>query len=71
MNTPEPTEPAYASPRGDEPVDVLTTETPNPTSSDEVRYIDTEQWLEELCAELNETSNKPDDNASFGFATET
>jgi len=40
-------------------------ETPNPTSSDEVRYIDTEQWLEELCAELNETSNKPPDNASL------
>ncbi len=57
-------EPAYASPRGDEPVDVLTTETPDPTSSDEVRYIDTEQWLEELCAELNETSNKPPDNTS-------
>jgi hypothetical protein len=58
-------EPAYASPRGDEPVNVLTTEPPNPTSSDEVRYIDTEQWLEELCAELNETSNKPPDNASL------
>jgi hypothetical protein len=55
---------AYASPRGDEPVNVLTTETPNPTSSDEVRYIDTEQWLEELCAELSETSNKPPDNTS-------
>jgi hypothetical protein len=64
-NTPEPTEPAYATPRGDEPVDVLITETPNPTLSDEVRYIDTEQWLEELCAELSETSNKPDDNASL------
>jgi hypothetical protein len=58
-------EPAYASPRGDEPVDVLTTETSNPTSSDEVRYIDTEQWLEELCAELSEASNKPDDNTSL------
>jgi hypothetical protein len=64
MNTPEPTEPAYATPRGDEPVDVLTTETPNTTLSDEVRYIDTEQWLEELCAELSETSNEPDNNAS-------
>jgi hypothetical protein len=58
-------EPAYTSPRGDEPIDVLTTETSNPTSSDEVRYIDTEQWLEELCAELSETSNEPDDNASL------
>jgi hypothetical protein len=57
-------EPAYASPRGDEPVNVLTTKTPEPISSDEVRYIDTEQWLEELCAELNEASNKPPDNAS-------
>jgi hypothetical protein len=56
--------PAYASPRGDELVDVLTTEPPNPTSSDEVRYIDTEQWLEELCAELSETSNKPPDDTS-------
>jgi len=63
-NTPEPTETAYASPRGDELVDVLTTETPNTTLSDEVRYIDTEQWLEELCAELSETSNEPDDNTS-------
>jgi hypothetical protein len=56
--------PAYASPRGYEPVDVLTTETPNTTSSDEVRYIDTEKWLDELCAELNETSNKPPDDTS-------
>jgi len=64
MNTPEPTEPAYATRRGDEPVDVLTTETPNTTSSDEVRYIDTEQWLDELCAELSETSNKPPDDTS-------
>jgi hypothetical protein len=63
-NTPEPTETAYASPRGDELVDVLTTETPNTTLSDEVRYIDTEQWLEELCAELSETSNEPDNNTS-------
>jgi hypothetical protein len=63
-NTPEPTEPAYTTPRGDELVDVLTTETPNTTLSDEVRYIDTEQWLEELCAELSETSNEPDDNTS-------
>jgi hypothetical protein len=55
---------AYASPRGDEPVDVLTTEPPNPTSSDEVRYVDTEKWLDELCAELNETSNKPPDDTS-------
>jgi hypothetical protein len=57
-------EPAYASPRGDEPIDVLTTETSNPTSSDEVRYIDTEQWLDELCAELSEASNKPPDDTS-------
>jgi hypothetical protein len=57
-------EPAYASPRGDEPVNAPITETPKPTSSDEVRYIDTEQWLEELCAELSETSNKPPDNTS-------
>jgi len=63
-NTPEPTEPAYTTPRGDEPVDVLITETPNQTSSDEVRYIDTEQWPEELCAELSEASSEPDDNAS-------
>ena len=63
-NTPEPTEPAYTTPRGDEPVGVLITETPNPTSSDEVRYIDTEQWLDELCAELSKTSNKPPDNTS-------
>jgi len=57
-------EPAYASPCGDEPVNVLTIEPPNPTSSDEVRYIDTEKWLEELCAELSETSNKPPDDTS-------
>jgi hypothetical protein len=63
-SAPEPTEPAYTTPRGDEPVDVLITETPNQTSSDEVRYIDTEQWPEELCAELSEASNEPDDNTS-------
>ena len=63
-NTSELTEPAYTTPRGDEPVDVLITETPNQTSSDEVRYIDTEQWPEELCAELSEASSEPDDNAS-------
>jgi hypothetical protein len=39
-------------------------ETPEPTSSDEVRYIDTEKWLDELCAELSETSNEPDNSAS-------
>jgi hypothetical protein len=39
--------------------------TPNPTSSDEVRYIDTEKWLDELCAELSKASSKPDDNASL------
>jgi hypothetical protein len=44
---------AYASPRGDELVDVLITETPNITSSDEVRSID------------SETSNKPPDNTSL------
>jgi hypothetical protein len=38
--------------------------TPNTTSSDEVRYMDTEQWFDELCAELNETSNKPPDDTS-------
>jgi hypothetical protein len=54
-NTPEPTEPVNA------PI----TEPPNPTSSDEVRYIDTEKWLDELCAELNETSNKPPDDTSL------
>jgi hypothetical protein len=64
-NTPEPTEPAYTTPRGNEPVNAPITETPNTTSSDEVRYVDTKQWLEELFAELSETSNKPDDNASL------
>jgi len=39
-------------------------ETPNTTSSDEVRYVDTEQWLDELCAELSKASNKPPDNTS-------
>jgi hypothetical protein len=39
--------------------------TPNPTSSDEVRYVDTEKWLDELCAELSKASSKPDDNASL------
>jgi hypothetical protein len=34
------------------------------TSSDEVRYVDTEKWLEELCAELSEASNKPPDDTS-------
>ncbi|MFZ8851869.1 MAG: AAA family ATPase, partial [Armatimonadota bacterium] len=63
-NTPKPTELAYASPRGDEPVNAPITETSNPTSSDEVRYIDTEQWLDELCAELSEASNKPPDDTS-------
>jgi hypothetical protein len=58
-------EPAYASPRSDEPVNAPITEPPNPTSSDEVCYIDTEQWLDELCAELSEASSKPDDNASL------
>jgi hypothetical protein len=56
-NTPEPTEPAYTSPRGDELVDVLITETPNTTSSDEVRSID------------SETSNKPPDNTSLSSST--
>jgi hypothetical protein len=55
---------ACASPRGDEPVNAPITETSNPTSSDEVRYIDTEQWLDELCAELSEASNKPPDDTS-------
>jgi hypothetical protein len=50
-------EPAYASPCGDELVDVLITETPNITSSDEVRSID------------SETSNKPPDNASLSSST--
>jgi hypothetical protein len=50
-------EPAYASPRGDELVDVLITETPSPTSSDEVRSID------------SETSNKPPDNTSLSSST--
>jgi hypothetical protein len=40
------------------------TPTPNPTSSDEVRYVDTEQWLDELCAELSKASNKPPDDTS-------
>jgi hypothetical protein len=48
---------AYASPRGDELVDVLITETPNITSSDEVRSID------------SETSNKPPDNTSLSSST--
>jgi hypothetical protein len=56
---------ACVSPRGDEPVNVLTTETSDPTSSDEVRYIDTEKWLDELCAELSEASNKPPDDTSL------
>jgi hypothetical protein len=42
----------------------LSPEPPNPTSSDEVRYVDTEKWLDELCAELSEASNKPDNNTS-------
>jgi hypothetical protein len=58
-------EPAYASPRGDELVDVLITETPNTTSSDEVRCIDTKNRLDELCAELNEASNKTPDDTSL------
>jgi hypothetical protein len=39
--------------------------TPNPTLSDEVRYVDTEKRLDELCAELSKASSKPDDNASL------
>jgi hypothetical protein len=68
-NTPEPTEPAYTTPRGDEPVDVLITETPNPTSSDEVRCIDTKNRLDELCAELSEASNKTPDDTSLTSQT--
>jgi hypothetical protein len=62
-------EPAYASPRGDELVDVLITETPNTTSSDEVRCIDTKNRLDELCAELNEASNKTPDDTSLTSPT--
>jgi hypothetical protein len=62
-------EPAYASPRGDELVDVLITETPNTTSSDEVRCIDTKNRLDELCAELNEASNKTPDDTSLSSST--
>jgi hypothetical protein len=62
-------EPAYASPRDNEPVDVLITETPNTTSSDEVRCIDTKNRLDELCAELNEASNKTPDDTSLTSPT--
>jgi hypothetical protein len=55
-NTPQPHQPKLA----DAPI----TPTPNPTSSGEVCYVDTEQWLNELCAELSETSNKPPDDTS-------
>jgi hypothetical protein len=56
-NTPQPHQPKLA----DAPI----TPTPNTTSSDEVRCIDTKNRLDELCAELNEASNKPDDNTSL------
>jgi hypothetical protein len=56
-NTPQPHQPKLA----DAPI----TPTPNPTSSDEVRYVDTEKCLDELCAELSETSNKPTDDTSL------
>jgi hypothetical protein len=57
VNAPQPNQPKL--------VDAPITPTSDLTSSDEVRYVDTEQWLEELCAELSETSNEPNDNASL------
>jgi phage FluMu protein Com len=60
-NAPQPNQPKL--------VDAPITLTPNPTSSDEVRYIDTKKWLGELCAELNEASNKPPDDTSLTSPT--
>jgi energy-coupling factor transporter ATP-binding protein EcfA2 len=72
--TPEPPETAYASLRDDEFVDAETliaeldaTEPENSETdlSQTVKYVDTEQSLEQLCAELSEASNKhPDDTSS-------
>jgi energy-coupling factor transporter ATP-binding protein EcfA2 len=72
--TPEPSEPAYASLRDDELVDAETliaeldaTEPENSETdlSQTVKYVDTEQSLEQLCAELSEASNKPPDDTSL------
>jgi hypothetical protein len=74
VQSPEPTEPAYASLRDDELVDAETliaeldaTELENSETdlSQTVKYVDTEQSLEELCAELSEASNKPPDDTSL------
>jgi hypothetical protein len=71
VQSPEPTEPAYASLRDDELVDAETliaeldaTEPENSETdlSQTVKYVDTEQSLEQLCAELSEASNKPPDD---------
>jgi hypothetical protein len=43
--------------------------TPDTTSSDEVRYIDTKNRLDELCAELSEASNKTPDDTSLTSQT--
>jgi hypothetical protein len=72
--TPEPSEPAYASLRDDELVDAETliaelnaTEPENweTNLSQTVKYVDTEQSLEQLCAELSETSNKHPSDTSL------
>jgi hypothetical protein len=71
--TPEPPETAYASLRDDEFVDAETliaeldaTEPENSETdlSQTVKYVDTEQSLEQLCAELSEASSKPPDDTS-------
>jgi hypothetical protein len=74
VQSPEPTEPAYASLRDDEFVDAETLiaelDATEPENSETdllqtVKYVDTEQSLEQLCAELSEASNKhPDDTSS-------
>jgi protein-arginine kinase activator protein McsA len=72
VQSPEPTETAYASLRDDELVDaealIAELDATQPTSEPEnletdlsqtVKYVDTEQWLDELCSELAASQPKP------------
>ena len=72
--TPEPSEPTYASLRDDELVDAETLiaelDATEPENSETdllqtAKYVDTEQSLEQLCAELSEASIKHPDDTSL------